>query len=78
MPEMCPRCAHEVIELLCTSPVPGAWKVVQCRLCHYGWRTSEPARRSERRAYPEGFRMTVEDIASAVEVPSIPALRSTP
>jgi hypothetical protein len=75
---MCPRCAHDVIELLCTSPLAGAWEVLQCRRCLYGWRTSEPARRTERAAYPEGFRMTVDDIAGAAEVPSIPALRSTP
>jgi vanillate/4-hydroxybenzoate decarboxylase subunit D len=78
MPGMCPRCAHDVIELLCTSPLAGTWEVLQCQRCLYGWRTSEPARRSERAAYPESFRMTVDDIAGAAEVPSIPALRPVP
>lgn len=71
---ICPRCAHDVIELLHTSPVAGAWEVLQCTRCRYGWRTTEPARRSERDAYPEGFRMTQADIAAAPEIPSIPDL----
>jgi hypothetical protein len=74
---MCPRCAHDVIELLYASPVAGAWEVLQCQRCLYGWRTSEPARRIERAAYPESLRMTVADIAAAPEIPSVPALRST-
>jgi vanillate/4-hydroxybenzoate decarboxylase subunit D len=72
----CPRCAHEAIDLLCTSPVAGAWEVLQCRRCLYGWRTSEPARRIDPGAYPDSFRMTPEEILSAPEIPSIPALRS--
>ncbi|MFI9387438.1 non-oxidative hydroxyarylic acid decarboxylases subunit D [Kutzneria sp. NPDC052558] len=72
---MCPRCAHDVIESLHTSPVPGAWEVLLCQRCQYSWRTSEPARRTERDAFPESFRMTPEDIAAAPEIPSIPVLR---
>jgi len=74
----CPRCAHDTIEVLFTSPVVGAWAVRQCQQCLYCWRTSEPARRTEREAYPEGFRMTSDDIASAPEVPSVPPLRVLP
>ena len=73
----CPRCAHDVIDLLCTSPVAGAWEVLQCQRCLYGWRTSEPARRIDPDTYPDSFRMTPEDIAIAAGVPSVPALRST-
>ncbi|MFD1655601.1 non-oxidative hydroxyarylic acid decarboxylases subunit D [Pseudonocardia alaniniphila] len=36
---------------------------------------TEPARRTRREAYPEQFRMTVEDITNAPEVPTIPPLR---
>ncbi|HEX4222407.1 MAG TPA: non-oxidative hydroxyarylic acid decarboxylases subunit D [Pseudonocardiaceae bacterium] len=75
VPGKCPRCAFDVIDLLATAPVAGAWEVLQCRRCRYGWRTSEPARRSERDAYPESFRMTPEDIDNAPEIPSVPALR---
>ncbi|MEU4893351.1 non-oxidative hydroxyarylic acid decarboxylases subunit D [Streptomyces sp. NPDC044780] len=75
---ICPRCAYESIEQLYTSPVPGAWDVLQCRQCLYTWRTSEPARRTQRDAYPESFRMTAEDIAGAPEVPTIPPLRNQP
>ncbi|MFJ4930005.1 non-oxidative hydroxyarylic acid decarboxylases subunit D [Streptomyces sp. NPDC088736] len=71
---ICPRCAHETIDQLFASPVPGIWVVLQCRQCLYCWRTSEPARRTRRDAYPESFRMTVEDIANAVEVPPVPPL----
>lgn len=71
----CPRCAFDVIELLATSPVAGVWEVLQCQRCLYSWRTSEPARRIERDSYPESFRMTRDEIDSAPEIPSIPALR---
>jgi hypothetical protein len=74
----CPRCGHETIELLFTSPVPGVWDLLQCGRCLYAWRTSEPARRTDRAAYPASFRMSQADIDAAPEVPSIPPLRSRP
>jgi hypothetical protein len=73
---ICPRCDHETISLLFSSPVPGVWDVLQCQQCLYCWRTSEPARRTSRDAYPASFRLTLNDIESAPEVPSIPSLRS--
>ena len=76
MSGQCPRCAHDAIDLLFTSPVAGAWDVLQCQRCLYGWRTSEPARRIDPNAFPDSFRMTPDDIARATEVPSIPALRA--
>lgn len=72
---ICPRCAHGTIEELFTSPVPGVWEVLQCGQCLYLWRTSEPARRTRRDAYPDSFKMTAEDIRNAPEVPAIPPLR---
>src|SRR5246127_2224708 len=75
---ICPRCAFDAIEQLYTSPVPGVWEVLQCQQCLYCWRTSEPARRTDRDAYPASFRMTQADIDTAAEVPSIPPLRTTP
>jgi rubredoxin len=74
----CPRCAYDVIDQLFLSPVAGAWEVLQCRQCLYCWRTSEPARRSERQSYPKGFRLERADIAGTPEVPAIPALRTAP
>jgi hypothetical protein len=68
---ICPRCAFDTIEQLHTSPVRGVWDVMQCLYC---WRTSEPARRTGRAAYPYDFKMTVEDIVNAPEVPAIPPL----
>ncbi|GAA4811016.1 non-oxidative hydroxyarylic acid decarboxylases subunit D [Streptomyces ziwulingensis] len=73
---ICPRCAYGTIDHLFTSPVPGVWDVLQCRRCLYCWRTSEPARRTSRDAYPDTFRMTVEDIRDAPEVPAVPPLRT--
>ncbi|MFG2086906.1 MULTISPECIES: non-oxidative hydroxyarylic acid decarboxylases subunit D [unclassified Spirillospora] len=74
----CPRCAHETIDRLFTSPVPGMWDVLQCRLCLYCWRTTEPDRRTRRECYPESFRMTAEDVASAPEFPPVPPLKNVP
>lgn len=72
----CPRCAYETIDLLFASPVPGVWEVLQCRQCRYCWRTTEPDRRTRRDRYPDAFKVTVEDIASAAEFPSIPPLKT--
>ncbi|MEW1776668.1 non-oxidative hydroxyarylic acid decarboxylases subunit D [Streptomyces sp. NPDC086777] len=72
---ICPRCAHTAVERVFTSPVPGVWEVLHCGQCLYMWRTSEPARRTRREAYPPEFRLTPEDIARTTEVPSVPPLR---
>ncbi|MEV5413122.1 non-oxidative hydroxyarylic acid decarboxylases subunit D [Thermopolyspora sp. NPDC052614] len=74
----CPRCAHETIDKLFASPIPGVWEVLQCRRCLYCWRTTEPPRRTRRDRYPDAFKMTAEDVASAAEVPPIPPLKTTP
>ncbi|MCP2163525.1 non-oxidative hydroxyarylic acid decarboxylases subunit D [Goodfellowiella coeruleoviolacea] len=71
----CPRCDHDTTATLAESPVPGVWQVLQCQRCLYTWRTTEPARRTQRDAYPAEFRMTQADIDNAPEVPSIPPLR---
>ncbi|MBF6332230.1 non-oxidative hydroxyarylic acid decarboxylases subunit D [Nocardia transvalensis] len=76
--QICPRCAFDTIENICTSPDPGVWDVLQCARCLYMWRTSEPARRTQRAHYPEQFRMTEDDIRNAPEVPAIPPLRADP
>ncbi|MFF5437673.1 non-oxidative hydroxyarylic acid decarboxylases subunit D [Streptomyces achromogenes] len=76
MTDCCPRCAHESVGTLYSSPVPGVWDVVQCGRCLYTWRTSEPDRRTRRAAYPRAFRLTVEDLANAAEVPAVPPLRT--
>jgi vanillate/4-hydroxybenzoate decarboxylase subunit D len=50
------------------------WDVLQCQQCLYCWRTSEPDRRTKPEAYPQQFKMTLEDIKNAAEVPTIPPL----
>jgi hypothetical protein len=75
---ICPRCTYDRIDKLYTSPVPGVWDVLQCQRCLYCWRTSEPDRRTKPEAYPQQFKMTLEDIKNAPEVPTIPPLVSTP
>lgn len=76
-PAECPRCGYNKLVQLCTSPVAGVWEVYQCEQCLYCWRTSEPARRTQRDAYPDSFKMTIEDIRNAVELPVIPPLRKS-
>ncbi|MEZ8094528.1 non-oxidative hydroxyarylic acid decarboxylases subunit D [Photobacterium swingsii] len=71
---VCPRCGEDHVEILAKSPVPKAWKVLQCQHCLYTWRTTEPARRTDPALYPEEFKMTQADIDNAPMVPSIPPL----
>ncbi|GGS62391.1 non-oxidative hydroxyarylic acid decarboxylases subunit D [Streptomyces griseoviridis] len=73
-PAVCPRCSDEAVRTVAHSPVPDVWEVLQCARCLYMWRTTEPARRTSPGAYPERFRMTAEDIATALEVPAVPPL----
>ncbi len=73
---ICPRCAHSELKLIFSSPVAGAWDVLQCDRCNYMWRTIEPARNSSREAYPERFRMTEADVTSADYLPVIPPLKT--
>lgn len=75
-PRMCPRCAYDTIVAVATSPVPGVWDVLRCDRCLYMWRTTEPARRTRREAYPVEFRMTRADLDNAPEVPVIPPLEA--
>ncbi|MGW0830618.1 non-oxidative hydroxyarylic acid decarboxylases subunit D [Streptomyces prunicolor] len=72
---ICPRCAHDTVDTVTTSSVPGVWDVLQCARCLYMWRTTEPDRRTRREAYPAEFRMTQADIDAAPEVPVVPPLR---
>jgi late competence protein required for DNA uptake (superfamily II DNA/RNA helicase) len=74
----CSRCEYETIEKLYSSPVSGVWDVLQCQRCLYTWRTSEPARRTQRDSYPDSFKMTAADIEHAPEMPPIPPLASQP
>ena len=71
---VCPRCGAEVIETIAVSPVAGVWELRQCERCLYTWRTTEPARRSQRDAYPEAFRLTEADMQHAEEIPRVPPL----
>jgi hypothetical protein len=71
---ICPRCAHQTIDELATSPVPGVWDVLQCARCLYTWRTTESASRTTREAFPVAFRMTQADIDNASEYPGVPPL----
>jgi hypothetical protein len=73
---ICPRCACRTVEKIFSSPVTGVWDVLQCQQCFYMWRTSEPARRTQRDAYPKAFMVTVEDIQNASEMPTVPPLRT--
>ncbi|PRW62716.1 non-oxidative hydroxyarylic acid decarboxylases subunit D [Actinopolyspora mortivallis] len=72
---VCPRCAAAEFGELAVSPVPGAWRVLRCDRCLYSWRTTEPARRSSRAAYPERFRMSRADIDEAPRLPPVPDIR---
>ncbi|MGP4018982.1 non-oxidative hydroxyarylic acid decarboxylases subunit D [Saccharopolyspora sp. 5N708] len=75
---MCPRCVCEDVRLLAVSPVAGVWQVLQCVRCLYTWRSTEPARRTQREAFPAEFRMTQADIDNAPQVPAVPPLRKAP
>jgi vanillate/4-hydroxybenzoate decarboxylase subunit D len=71
---ICPRCGCKVIQKLYSSPISGAWDILQCNQCWYAWRTTEPPRRRDRDAHHDSFKMTIEDIHNAPEMPTVPPL----
>ncbi|MFF3566926.1 non-oxidative hydroxyarylic acid decarboxylases subunit D [Nocardia jiangxiensis] len=73
---LCPRCASNTIRTLATSPVPGIWEVRECQPCGFTWRTTEPARRTDREHYPRAFVLTEADLHAAPAVPPVPPLVS--
>jgi hypothetical protein len=69
---VCPRCAHETINQLYTSPVPRVWEVLQCAQCLTPGASPNPPR-TQRDSYPDEFKLTIEDIANAPK--SLPSPR---
>jgi hypothetical protein len=49
---ICPRRAHDTLDTVTTSPVPGVWDVLQRVRCLYTWRTTEPDRPSHEALRP--------------------------
>ncbi|MGH1553408.1 non-oxidative hydroxyarylic acid decarboxylases subunit D [Streptomyces sp. L7] len=71
---ICPRCAHDTVDTVSTSPVPGVWDAPVRPLPLHVAHLTEPDRRTRREAYPDEFRMTPADIEAAPEVPVVPPL----
>ncbi|WJR36390.1 non-oxidative hydroxyarylic acid decarboxylases subunit D [Mycobacteroides immunogenum] len=74
----CPRCEDGTATVIAVSPVPLVWQIYQCATCLYCWRSTEPARRTDRASYPREFRLTRAGIDGARDVPAIPPLRQQP
>lgn len=72
----CPRCSTDGAAVLATSPVPGVWTVHRCGLCGFVWRDTEPPAVRDAAHYPDRFRVTADDVAAAVDVPTVPARRT--
>lgn len=64
----CPRCEHEEISTIATSPVAGAWEVYQCDTCFYSWRSTEDPHVSD------VFKLTDDQIANLQVIPAVPPL----
>jgi rubredoxin len=54
---ICPRCRATAASQVAASPVPGRWTVQACGVCHYVWRSSEPAAATDPEHYPADFRL---------------------
>lgn len=64
----CPRCDHEHIEIIATSPVGNVWQVYECMDCFYSWRSTETPNVHKK------FKLTKEQIAGLQVIPPIPPL----
>ncbi|ALE85566.1 non-oxidative hydroxyarylic acid decarboxylases subunit D [Pseudonocardia sp. HH130629-09] len=72
----CPRCSTDGAAVLATSPVPGVWTVHRRGLCGFVRRDTEPPAVRAAAHYPDRFRVTADDVAVAVDVPTVPARRT--
>lgn len=52
------------------------WTVHRCGLCGFVWRDTEPPAVRDAAHYPDRFRVTADDVAAAVDVPTVPARRT--
>ncbi len=66
----CPRCDHEEISTIATSPVEGVWEMYQCDTCYYSWRSTENPRVSD------VFKLDDEKIANLQVIPPLPPLEA--
>ncbi len=64
----CPRCGHEGISTIATSPIEGVWEVYECDKCLYSWRSTETPQIND------VFKLNDEKIAALQVVPPIPPL----
>ncbi|WP_371812652.1 non-oxidative hydroxyarylic acid decarboxylases subunit D [Saccharopolyspora sp. ASAGF58] len=74
-PDCCPRCRSLDPDVLSVSPVANCWIVYKCGVCHYSWRSTEPAQVTTAAMYPEAFRINPRDISDFAVMPPIPDLR---
>ncbi|MBN3994051.1 MAG: phenolic acid decarboxylase subunit D [Nostoc sp. NMS2] len=71
----CPRCDSTNTEIITKSPVPDIWVVYGCRVCFYGWRSTEPDYATDSRKYNPQFKINPADIPNFSVLPTIPKLR---
>lgn len=65
----CPRCEHDEIKTIATSPVGKVWEVYCCQKCFYSWRSTENI------TILNKFKLDDEKIANMGVIPPIPPLK---
>lgn len=66
----CPRCDHEEISTIATSPIEGVWEMYQCDTCFYSWRSTESPHVND------VFKLDDEKLANLQVIPPVPPLEA--
>ncbi|HEY3310946.1 MAG TPA: non-oxidative hydroxyarylic acid decarboxylases subunit D [Anaerolineales bacterium] len=72
---ICPRCDTDKVEVMVTSPVPGAWEAYICQTCWYSWRSTETPDKTDPKQYSAKFKIKAENIPNMLVIPAIPPLK---
>ena len=64
----CPRCNHDDIKTIATSPVGDVWEIYCCQKCWYSWRSTENIHIQDK------FKLDDKKISDMQIIPPIPPL----
>ena len=70
----CVRCIEGEVEVVAVAPDgSGVWEIYHCRLCNYGWRSTEPPSVTNVAARDPFFQLNADDLAGLMSPLPIPA-----
>ena len=71
----CVRCIEGEVDVVAVAPDgSGAWEIYHCRLCNYGWRSTEPASVTDVTQRDPFFQLNADQLTGLMSPLPIPAV----